>query len=153
MEKETGKKVFIRANPYEAGCSYLGRVAHGADLIAAVEGFCIEKKLETAVFSMIGALTSATLGAYDQKQQVYVTFKKDGPLEIVHCTGNVSFKDGETMVHAHAVLADIDGTTVGGHLFSETLVFAGEIFIRELVGPRLDRGYDEQTGLWLWSGI
>jgi predicted DNA-binding protein with PD1-like motif len=153
VEKKTEKKESIRTAAYETGRCFLGRMDHGADLITAVEGFCMEKKLETAVFSMIGALTSATLGAYDQKQQVYVTCKKDGPLEIVHCTGNVSFKEGKTMVHAHAVLADMHGTGMGGHLFSESRIFAGEIFIRELVGPRLNREYDEQTGLWLWADV
>jgi hypothetical protein len=53
-------------------------------------------------------------------------------------------------VHAHAVLADIDGRTIGGHVFSETLVYAGEIYIRELLGKPLEREYDDITGLSLW---
>ena len=89
----------------------LGRLPYGKDLIVAVEGFCADHAIQTAVFSVIGSVTSATLGSYDQNQQVYVTLKRKEPLEIVHCTGNVSLKDGKVAVHAHAMLADINGQT------------------------------------------
>ena len=128
----------------------LGRLPYGKDLIVAVEGFCADHAIQTAVFSVIGSVTSATLGSYDQNQQVYVTFKRKEPLEIVHCTGNVSLKDGKVAVHAHAMLADINGQTVGGHIFSETVVYAGEIYIQELSGKPLEREYDHTTGLPLW---
>jgi predicted DNA-binding protein with PD1-like motif len=147
MEKEGA----ISAMGFDIGRCFLGRLAHGSDLLTAVENFCTDKNIKTAVFTMIGALKHVTLGAYDQKQQVYVTFKKQGPLEIVHCQGNVSFKEGERLVHAHATLANINGLVVGGHLFSESIIFAGEIFVQELTGPDLHRKYDKQTGLWLWS--
>jgi len=141
----------ITAAEFESGRCFLGRVAHGEDLVAAIERFCLTHGLETAVFSMIGALTTATLGAYDQKQQVYVTFTREGPLEIVHCGGNISLKNGVPTVHAHAVLADINGGTLGGHIFSQSRVFAGEILVRELVGTPCNRAYDRTTGLYLWK--
>jgi predicted DNA-binding protein with PD1-like motif len=141
----------ITAVECHSGRCFLGNVAHGEDLVAAIEGFCVTQGVKTAVFSMIGALTTATLGAYDQKQQVYVTFTREGPLEIVHCGGNISLKNGVPTVHAHAVLADINGSTLGGHIFSESRVFAGEILVRELVGTPCNRRYDHTTGLYLWK--
>ena len=141
----------IEVSGFKRGRWLLGRLPHGKDLVAAVEDFCAEHSLQAAVFSIIGAVTSATLGAYDQKQQVYVTVQKREPLEIVHCTGNVSLKNGKCTVHAHGVFADIHCQTIGGHVFSETLVFAGEIHMQELLGPPMVRTYDEQTGLFLWK--
>ena len=135
---------------FEIGRYILGRLPHGKDLLRTIEAFCEENFIQTGVFSVIGAVTSVTLGAYDQNQQVYVTEKKVEPLEIVHCTGNVSLKDGKVTVHAHAVLADQSGHTTGGHLFSETRVYAGEIAMRELLGQPLEREYDDTTGLFLW---
>ncbi len=135
---------------FEAGRCMLGRLPHGKDLLKTIEEFCAQNSIQTGVFSIIGSVMSATLGSYDQNQQVYVTFKKEEPLEIVHCTGNVSLKDGKIAVHAHAVLADIDGQTIGGHIFSETVVYAGEIYIQELLGKPLEREYDDTTGLPLW---
>ena len=135
---------------FDAGRCMLSRLPHGKDLIGAVESFCVQNEIQTAVFFVIGAVMSATLGSYDQDQQVYVTYKKEEPLEIVSCTGNVSLKDGQVAVHAHAVLADVDGRTTGGHLFSETVIYAGEMYLQELLGRPPEREYDETTGLRLW---
>jgi hypothetical protein len=102
-------------------------------------------------FSVIGAVSSITIGAYDQKQKVYVTFHEKAPLEIVFCTGNISIKDDHPSIHAHIVLADEQGKTTGGHLFSDTIVFAGEIYIKELKGNPMKRAYEDKTGLMLWQ--
>ena len=141
----------IAASEFKVGRCMLGRVPFRKDLIGAVEDFCAHHAIKTAVFSIIGSVTSATLGCYDQNQQVYVTFKKEEALEIVHCTGNVSLKNGKPAVHAHGVFADINGHTVGGHIFSETVVYGAEIYIQELLGDPPAREYDEQTGLLLWN--
>jgi predicted DNA-binding protein with PD1-like motif len=141
----------IVVSEFEAGRCMLGRLPHGRDLLGAVEDFCADHSIQTAVFSIIGAVSSLTFGAYDQKQQVYVTVKKDEPFEIVHCTGNVSLKGGKPSLHAHGAFADINGQTIGGHVFSGTMIYAGEIYIRELLGAPVTREYDEQTGLFLWE--
>jgi predicted DNA-binding protein with PD1-like motif len=143
------KKIFFRE--YRLGRRFLGRLPHGEDLIKSVESFCKENSIQTATFSAIGAVSSITLGSYDQKQLVYVTFKEDKPFEIVTCAGNVSLKDGNPIIHAHVVLGDEQGKTIGGHLFSESLVFAGEMDLQELIGKPLERSYDETTGLLLWN--
>jgi len=136
---------------FKPGRCFVGRLPHGKDLVQSVENFCKENSIFMATFSLIGAVTSATIGAYDQKQQVYVTFKENAPLEIVICAGNVSIKDGNPVVHAHIVLGDEQGKTIGGHLFSETLLFAGEIEIQELTGSPMERTSDTTTGLMLWK--
>ena len=141
----------LKCNQFQLGRHFTGKLPHGCDLITSIENFCKEKLIQTATFSLIGAVSSATLGIYDQKQQVYVSFKKDKPFEIISCTGNVSLVEGTPMIHAHILLADEQGETVGGHLFSETVIYAGEIDIQELKGDSLERVYDETTGLMLWK--
>lgn len=128
----------------------MGRLAHGEDILSSMEAFCARHSIQAGVFSLIGAVSSATIGAYDQKQQVYVTVKEDRELEILSCTGNISLKEGKPFAHAHVVLGDHAGATIGGHLFSPTIVFAGEIHMIELVGTPLERTYDDVTGLMLW---
>ena len=129
----------------------MGRLPQGGDLINSIEEFCKKALVQMATFSVIGAVSSATIGAYDQKQQVYVTFKEEAPLEIVSCIGNVSLKDGKPFIHAHILLADEQGKTIGGHLFSETIIYAGEINLQELTGKPMERTYDNNTGLMLWE--
>ncbi len=143
----------LACSEFRGGRRFVGRLPHGEDLIKSIEAFCGETAISMATFSAIGAVTSVTLGAYDQKQQVYVTYTKDAPLEIVNCTGNISLKDGTPMVHAHILLADMHGKTIGGHLFSETIIYAGEINLLELAGHPLERAYDATTGLMLWKGL
>lgn len=141
----------IAAWEFQAGRCILGRLPHGKDLVAAVESFCLDHSIQTGVFSIIGAVTSVTLGSYDRNQQVYVTAKREEALEIVHCTGNVSLKEAKATAHAHGVFADMEGNTTGGHVFSPTTVYAGEIYMKELLGSPLEREYDGVTGLFLWK--
>ncbi|MEA3417661.1 MAG: PPC domain-containing DNA-binding protein [Thermodesulfobacteriota bacterium] len=136
---------------FQQGRIFIGRLPQGGDLINYIEEFCKKALVQMATFSVIGAVSSATIGAYDQKQQVYVTFKEEAPLEIVSCIGNVSLKDGKPFIHAHILLADEQGKTIGGHLFSETIIYAGEINLQELTGKPMERTYDSNTGLMLWK--
>lgn len=136
---------------FKQGRLFVGRLPHGKDLILSVEEFCEDASIQMATFSVIGSVSSVTIGAYDQKQQVYVTVKEEAPLEIVSCTGNISLKDGKPFIHAHILLADEQGKTTGGHLFSETIIFAGEINLQELTGKPMERTYDNDTGLMLWK--
>jgi predicted DNA-binding protein with PD1-like motif len=136
---------------YSAGRRFVGRLPYGGDLITTLEGFSARHEIQTAMFSLIGAVSKATLGTYDQKQQVYVTFTVEGSLEILSCSGNISIKEGKPFVHAHVILSEEGGKTVGGHLFPGTVIFAGEMQIMELNGPPLAREYDLDTGLMLWN--
>lgn len=131
--------------------SFTGRLPHNKDMITSIENFCLQNSIEMGWFSLIGAVSSVTLGYYDQKQMVYVTSKTDCHLEIASCSGNISLKDGKPFVHAHAVLTDENGKAVGGHIFSETIIFAGEIYIQAFTGKPLEREHDDQTGLMLWN--
>ena len=141
----------LTCSEFTPGRRFVGRLPHGKDLIRSIEDFCKASSIQTATFSVIGAVSSATLGAYDQKQQVYATFTEEGPLEIVTCSGNISLVDEEPVVHAHIVLANLEGKTMGGHLFSETILYVGEIDLQELTGTPLERSYDDTTGLMLWK--
>ena len=135
------------------GRLFLGRLPYKKDLITSVENFCKESSIDMAVFSIIGAVSSVTIGSYDQKQQVYVSHFEKASLEILTCTGNISLKEGNPVAHAHIVLCDEEGKTTGGHLFSDTIVFAAEIELQELIGNTLERVYDKNTGLMLWKFI
>jgi len=144
MDKLTGSE-------FTLGRRFVGRLPHGKDLITSIEDFCKASSIQMATFSVIGAVSFATLGAYDQKQQVYATFTQEEPLEIVSCTGNVSLLDQDSIVHAHIILGNLEGKTIGGHVFSETKIYAAEIDLQELTGKPLKRAHDHTTGLMLWT--
>jgi predicted DNA-binding protein with PD1-like motif len=135
---------------YSADKELIVRLKHDADLVQTITELARSKGIKAGSFTAIGALKRARLGYYDQKNHEYREMKIGSPHEIASCIGNVSLKDGEPFVHAHVVLADETGNTKAGHLF-EGIVFAGEVHLRQLEGPRLERKYDEVTGLSLWN--
>ncbi len=138
-------------NPVKSpGRRFLDRLPEGGDILTGIQAFCTTHAVCWGVFSLLGAVRSATLGILDQKQRVYVTWKEEGPFEILGCFGNVSLKDQEPFVHAKITLADAKKRVVGGHLLSETPLFYGELFLQEVEGPPAERCYDEPSGLFLW---
>lgn len=136
---------------YNHGRRILGRLPQGQDLIAAVAAVCRATGVHMAAFAVSGAVSSVTLGAFDQRQQVYVTVAEEKPFEMVSCRGHVAPKDGSPFIYAHVVLTDTAGQTISGRLFSDTIIFAAEIDLQELLGEPLHRHYDPATGLMLWQ--
>ena len=135
---------------YDTGKELLVRLTHDADLIQSIFELARNKAIEAGSFTAIGALKRARLAYYDQKNHKYREIKIDSPHEMVSCIGNVSLKEGEIFAHMHVVLADEKGRTRAGHLL-EGIVFAAEVHLRKLEGPKLERKHDEVTGLWLWE--
>ena len=132
-----------------AGRSLLARLDHGAEIIGQITDVARERRIKAAAISVIGALSQADLGFYDQAGQEYRVRAVQGPVEIASCTGNISLLEGEPFVHAHAVLADSSGTILAGHLVRGS-IFAAELFVQELAQADLNRAYDSRTGLKLW---
>jgi len=135
---------------YGANKELIVRLKHDADVVQFITELAKNKGIEAGSFTAIGALKRAKLGYYDQKNHEYREMKIDSPHEMASCIGNVSLKDGEPFIHAHVVLADETGNTKAGHLL-EGIVFAAEVHLRQLEGPKLERKYDEVTGLSLWN--
>jgi predicted DNA-binding protein with PD1-like motif len=126
------------------------RLQHDTDLLRSITELARRRGIEAGSFTAIGALKRARLAYYDQKKHEYREIKIDSPHEIASCTGNISLKDGEPFLHAHVVLADETGNAKAGHLL-EGIVFAAEVHLRQLRGAKLERKYDEVTGLSLWE--
>ena len=103
-----------------------------------------------AVFTVVGAVKQVRLAYYDQARHEYQKIELNQPLEIASCFGNLSLKDGKPFAHLHAVLADEASKTYAGHLIKAT-VFAAELHLQELLGKKLEREYDQTTGLALWE--
>jgi hypothetical protein len=127
----------------------VARLDKGLDLVEQITDLASGARIEAATFMVIGALRQAELSYYDQEKKEYHNFGVDGPMELVSCNGNVSIRDSRPFVHAHAVLSDLRGNVVGGHLI-KALVFAAELYLIELSGEKLVREFDAETGLYLW---
>jgi predicted DNA-binding protein with PD1-like motif len=133
-----------------AGRAYVGRLAHGSDLVEEIERFCQEHDVLAAWVSAIGAVRHAKFAYYEQTDQRYLELSTETHHEIVGFVGNISQRESKPFLHAHATFADASGATVGGHLLRGIEVFACEVTIREMTDVALVRVHDAQTGLALW---
>jgi len=142
------------ANKYSIKDVFIGKGDYDADLLEQINSFCREKNIKTGMISAIGAIKNLRLGYYKQDVKQYITLDEDlsskGPFEIVHCSGNVSIKDGEPFCHLHIVASDREGKCFGGHLMPGVKIFALEFIVQSFDGETLVRGIDEETKLPLW---
>jgi predicted DNA-binding protein with PD1-like motif len=130
--------------------SFLAPLCYGRDILEEVMRIIQARGIEHAAISIIGAVSSATFGYYDQQAQEYLEIKRKGCFEVISCTGNVTLKQGAPFVHAHALFGDRNGTAFGGHLMSPSIIFAAELHILELAAQPPERIRDATTGLYLW---
>ena len=130
---------------------FMGKLEFGADLLEEITRICVDRDIHLGWVEALGAVKKARLGYYNQKEREYHFYELDQMLEITNLVGNVSIKDGVPIVHAHVTFSDKDGHAYGGHLAPGTIVFACEIVIQVLDGPKFERGLDQETGLPLWS--
>jgi predicted DNA-binding protein with PD1-like motif len=135
---------------FKPGRRFAGPLLPGSDIITSIEATCKELSIQMASFSVGGAVSSFTIGAYDQTQQVFVTHAQTAPREIVACSGTVSLKNGQPRVDARIALGDAQGKITGGQLFSQTIIFTGEIDLQELIGRPIERIYDSTSGRFVW---
>lgn len=140
----------MKSFEYNAGRAWMGRLTHGADLLAELNRVTRELQVTCGCVQAIGAVQRARLGFYDQQRRVYEYLTLERPLELTSLAGNVSLKDGEAMVHAHANLADESGRVIGGHVAEGTIIFACEFILQEWRGQAPVREFDPTTGLFLW---
>jgi len=136
------------------GRAFVGRLAHGSDLLAELTRLAAEHGIRGGRVEAIGAVQRARVGYYDQAARQYRYREFNEPLELLALVGNVSAKaeaPQAPFVHAHVTLADEAGRAFGGHLAEGTVVFAAEFCMVELPGIELVRRPDQATGLALWS--
>lgn len=122
------------------------RLDRGEDLHQAL--FDVQKAydIELAYVTGIGAVNRAVVGTFDVENQEYHKKEHTGNMEIVSLAGNVSQMEGKPYLHLHAVLSNMEGETMGGHLNEATVSATAEIFLT-IVDGQLDRQYDDSVGL------
>lgn len=129
----------------------LTRLPKEGDLLSELNALCKEKNIRRGTVQVMGAVENATLGYYLQDERRYISQEFDEHMEILAGIGNVSIKDGDPFVHLHLTLSRKDFSVIGGHTMPGCKIFAAEVCIITLEGEELVRGFDEPTGLPLWS--
>ncbi|MEL7603503.1 MAG: PPC domain-containing DNA-binding protein [Bacillota bacterium] len=128
----------------------IARFDRGDEVIASLAALCEREQIELGSVNAIGAVGEATLGCFDTNEKKYYAKDYKGIYEIASLMGTVSVQNDKPYLHIHAVLADMEGTAIGGHLSRAVVSATCEIVIRTLPG-RAGRFFSEETGLNLIS--
>ncbi|ADH60102.1 protein of unknown function DUF296 [Thermoanaerobacter mathranii subsp. mathranii str. A3] len=130
---------------------FIGRFQYGKDLLEEINKIITSENIRSGEIRIIGAVSKAVFSYYDAQSKNYIYISKDEHMEILNATGNISVKDGKPFAHVHITLADKNGNAFGGHLMEGTIIFAAEFVISDYGENKLERIYDETTGLQLWN--
>ena len=134
---------------FSRGRNFLFRVPEGRGLLGFINDFAKKNNIIIGAVSAIGSLRNPKIGYFDEAAGGYKVIELSGLYELVSLSGNISLKDGEPFAHIHVALGGPDGRLYGGHLV-EGEVFVAEVFLRELLGPLLERK-PQENGLTLWD--
>ena len=121
----------------------------GDELAEVLLWFAKEQRLSAASFKAVGALSSVRLGWFSWESKRYEpSVTLDEQVELLSLIGDVAQKDGEPVVHAHAVVGKKDGTAHGGHLLKAYIRPTCEVVLTE--SPvHLQKFVDPASGLVL----
>lgn len=118
----------------------------GDDFLPKLRKWLERNRINSGFFYGFGEFSKAELAFYDLKKKKY--FKKKfggGPFEVLSLVGNAAQGEGDVIVHSHAVLADKNFKTFGGHLVGA--VVAGTLELKLTQTELLERRFDDETGL------
>lgn len=133
------------------GSSYIVSVQSGAELVTALDDFAKAEKLTLGSVSGIGAVNEATLRFFNPETKKYVDKTFAEQMEIANLTGNISQKDGALYTHYHITLGGENYQALAGHLLSARINGAAEIVVSAIRCGKLERSFDEKTGLNLYD--
>ena len=114
------------------GDTYIIYLEQGESIMAKLTEFCIDHQIINGQISGIGAIKDIELGAYDLKNQEYITHKLDETWELTSYQANIQLKDEEPFIHAHINISDHDLTVKGGHLFEAKVAVVGEFILTNI---------------------
>jgi len=121
----------------------------GDELAKGLLEFAEQEKLSAASFEAVGALSSVRLGWFSWESKKYEpSVTLDEQMELLSLIGDVALKDGEPVVHAHAVIGKKDGTAHGGHLLEAHIRPTCEVILTESPA-HLQKHIDRRSGLAL----
>lgn len=121
----------------------------GDELAEGLLQFAKGQNLSAASFKAIGALSSVRLGWLSWESKRYEpSVTLDEQVELLSLIGDVALKDGEPVVHAHAVVGKKDGTAHGGHLLNARIRPTCEVVLTESPA-HLQKYIDPESGIAL----
>ncbi len=127
----------------------VGKVEPDEDLIDAITKLVKTYNIKAGLLNCIGAFKKFTIGYFDLNKKEYKFETFDENVELLSCLGNIAYKNGKPIIHAHVSVGRPDFSIIGGHLSQPSIIsITGEIYILE-IDQKLNRSLDPQFNLFL----
>ena len=127
----------------------VGKVEPDEDLIDAITKLVKTYNIKAGLLNCIGAFKKFTIGYFDLDKKEYKLETFDENVELVSCLGNIAYKNGKPIIHAHVSVGRPDFSIIGGHLSQPSIIsITAEIYILE-IDKKLNRSLDPQFNLFL----
>lgn len=127
----------------------VGKLEPDEDIIDAITDLVKQHNITSGFINIIGALKKITIGFFDLESMKYNFKTFDEDVELISCMGNISYKEGDPIIHLHVAIGREDFSLIGGHLSQPSIVsITGEVFIFE-IAEKLNRAIDPKFGLTL----
>ncbi len=150
-----GKSHFLQIKTNET-VSYVQKLYPGNSLDDALLSACISQNIHSAAVNLIGGMFESfefCLAVEDQAKLNKIKYsssqKIDGLVTLVCANATVGVDaDGVPLVHCHGVVADKEGTSVGGHFFGNNIMIIEQpvtAFITGLCDVIFRQQYDPET--------
>lgn len=130
------------------------RVDKGEEIIEKILEVCKLEGINSAVFSGIGGCSRAEIQTFNPVEKYFETETIEGMLELVNISGDIISDNGQLFHHAHAMFSYKDGLEhkmAGGHIKSITVLYTAEIELRPVIGGKIGRKHDPETGSGFWN--
>jgi predicted DNA-binding protein with PD1-like motif len=125
---------------------YVIRLERGEEVQSTMTEFVRRQNIQGGTIQGLGAVKDVELGLYDPHEKVYHKRTFEDDMELGSLTGNISWFEGNPILHCHVTVAAADLQAYTGHLFSATVAVTVEMIITSF-SVRLNRARDEEVGL------
>jgi Predicted DNA-binding protein with PD1-like DNA-binding motif len=119
----------------------------GEDIFEQIRIISKNNNIRAGFFFGLGSFKKLKLAYFNQQDKKYEEIEINKEVEITSLVGNISLESNEIFIHCHVNVGDRDSKVYGGHLLPESITFAGEAIIIEILDTNLERRYDPKTGL------
>lgn len=128
----------------------IARIDKGEEILEKVKELALTENIKLASVQALGAIGDFTVGVLKTEEKQYKANHFQGDFEIVSLTGTINTMNDEFYTHLHLSAGNEKGEVFGGHL-NRAVVSATCEMIVQVIDGRVDRKFDEETGLNLFD--
>lgn len=128
----------------------IARIDKGEEILEKVKELALTENIKLASVQALGAIGDFTVGVLKTEEKQYKANHFQGDFEIVSLTGTINTMNDEFYTHLHLSAGNEKGEVFGGHL-NKAVVSATCEMIVQVIDGRVDRKFDEETGLNLFD--